>query len=943
MGLTERLLGITLPRLVVKVRLKTKRILFRLLGRFPRLQSRLGRLRLMLMYRFGLRRRRAILVEALQRDGRLQAAYEALQPAVHSIDVRMRAGKLRLDAGDVTSAMDWFRGLLDLVDYHPDRVIPIGHALAVAGYLDQSVEVYAEAVRRCGKRGQSRVRLAGQEVQVLPYYWVDRIGHLAFLDALIKMMIMGWIPPRMLILLAPREKIANLTYLDYWRPFLLVESDPQTIAALEPLVHILEDQYFAAYVAPAGTSCWWIKAAWAAELQWDREQRNPLLQLTKRDECDLKLVLEQMGIGADDWFVCLHVRESGYHALKNDPVQTWRDSDIERFDEAIDAVVQRGGWVVRMGDPGMKPLRPRERVIDYALSPFKSEWMDIVLCARCRFFIATNSGLGIVPATFGVPAISVDYLPLANELFIKNGCFLPKLCWLPIENRYLSFDECMRTPFGHTHSGNSFAGVELHQNSPGEIREIVVEMMDRLDGLLSPDEAAASLQARFDVIRLRHGVVSNSPVGRDFLKRHADLLGPATKSVPAISERNALVESFGLPLNTVSNNIERGKVFLAGGAFGMAVACFEESLKLQPDDSMAAQLLREANFKREQAAMIRGPGEGRRHAVSSVFKGEEELLPIVDKPLLVTAEQMQSLQATMMEIQQLKAALAEFDDPDPPLPEPYGSLVSAQSIRTKMIDGLVEGWGPMAYRVTSQLRARFPDIDDDGFWKIADRALPRTALSVQRLYSIYLSVKYVVESGVPGDVVECGVFKGGSAIMMAASFAYFGDVSRRIFLFDTFEGWPQPTDPDVDFFGQDHKHLYDQSLSKAREHEQENVQSIFTLPEFFESTRAAILSGSDYPQDKFFFIKGLVESTLPNEEIKALSILRLDTDYYESTAWELKTLWPTLSVGGVLLIDDYGQFHGARKAVDEYLHQNRIPALLHRDDVTGRTMVKLRV
>lgn len=591
----------------MSARLKTKRLLIRVLECFPRLRSDLRNLRAKLRYRMGLRRRRSFLIEALQRDGRSQAAFENFQTTCHGIDARMRAGKLLLDAGDVTSAMEWFRSLLELVDYHPDQVIPIGHQLAVGGYLDQSVEIYAEAVRRNSRRAPARVRLtAGLELQVLPYYWVDRIGHIAFLDAFIKMMIMGWIPPRMVIVLAPVEKIANLAYLDYWRPYLLIESDPKTIAALEPLVNILEDNYFAAYFAPSGTSCWWIKAAWAAELQWDREQRKPLIRLTNRDEGDARLVLDQMGLGPDDWFVCLHVRESKFHVDKNDPLQTWRDSSIERYDEAIDFIVRRGGWVVRMGDPSMKPMRPRERVIDYAVSPFKSDWMDVFLCARCRFFIATNSGLGILPATFDVPAIAVDYMPLANELFIKRGCFLPKLCWFQTENRYLSFDECMRTPVGYTHSGNSFAGIELQLNTPGEIREIVQEMIDRLDGTLQHDDDAVSLQKRFDEIRLRHGVVSSAAIGREFLKRHADLLGPAPESIPVNPERNVLMESFGVPLNTAQNNIERGKVFLTAGAFGMAVGCFEEALKLQPDDSINAQLLREAIFARERAQMIRG-------------------------------------------------------------------------------------------------------------------------------------------------------------------------------------------------------------------------------------------------------------------------------------------------------------------------------------------------
>jgi hypothetical protein len=298
--------------------------------------------------------------------------------------------------------------------------------------------------------------------------------------------------------------------------------------------------------------------------------------------------------------------------------------------------------------------------------------------------------------------------------------------------------------------------------------------------------------------------------------------------------------------------------------------------------------------------------------------------------------------ALSAELRAMRLALAEFDDPDPSPRYPEDPLVSPQSVRTKMIDGFVEGWGPAAHRVTPQLRARFPDLDDEGFWEIAHRALPHTALSVQRLYAVYAAVKYIVAAGVGGDVVECGVFKGGAAIMIAQSLAHFGDTSRRIFLFDTFEGWPVPTDQDTDFLGQQHRKLYQEDLERSREASATAPPSVYRLADFFDRTRDAILGNTQYPHDRIHFVRGLVEQTLPHADMTDdLALLRLDTDYYESTAWEMKVLWPRLVTHGVLMLDDYGQFHGARRAIDEYLAANAIRGLLHRDDVTGRCMVKL--
>jgi hypothetical protein len=96
-----------------------------------------------------------------------------------------------------------------------------------------------------------------------------------------------------------------------------------------------------------------------------------------------------------------------------------------------------------------------------------------------------------------------------------------------------------------------------------------------------------------------------------------------------------------------------------------------------------------------------------------------------------------------------------------------------------------------------------------------------------------------------------------------------------------------------------------------------------------------------YDSEKVFFVKGKVEETLPAHAPDRISLLRLDTDWYESTYHELTHLYPRLTVGGVLIIDDYGHWAGARRAVDDFIGKNKLRLLLNRVDYTGRICVKL--
>jgi O-methyltransferase len=216
---------------------------------------------------------------------------------------------------------------------------------------------------------------------------------------------------------------------------------------------------------------------------------------------------------------------------------------------------------------------------------------------------------------------------------------------------------------------------------------------------------------------------------------------------------------------------------------------------------------------------------------------------------------------------------------------------------------------------------------------IIDRVRPYTMTSDERLQALIDAVRYVVRRNIPGDFAECGVWRGGSVLAMLLTLQEEGVTDRDVHLFDTFEGMTAPTEHDVSSIDPPALDTWSQTEGKAWS--QFFDESIFNL----EQVREA-LTTSGYPAHRLHFVKGPVEDTLPTNAPNQLALLRLDTDWYESTKHELEHLYPRLEAGGVLIIDDYGHWDGARRAVDEYFEQQNNPLLLNRIDYTGRIAVK---
>ena len=218
------------------------------------------------------------------------------------------------------------------------------------------------------------------------------------------------------------------------------------------------------------------------------------------------------------------------------------------------------------------------------------------------------------------------------------------------------------------------------------------------------------------------------------------------------------------------------------------------------------------------------------------------------------------------------------------------------------------------------------------FLELYELCREQTMTSVERMYALYTATRHLIDTRVPGDFVECGVWRGGSVMLIAHTLLRSGCTDRGLWLYDTFDGMTPPSAEDI-------QELSGRSASEILAgHARSGDDPFWGI-----APRAAVeghLRSTGYPVDRIRFIEGDVQTTIPAHGPEQIALLRLDTDWYASTRHELQHLYPRLATGGVLIVDDYGYWRGARQATDEFLASLPERPLLHRIDYTGRMCVK---
>lgn len=195
--------------------------------------------------------------------------------------------------------------------------------------------------------------------------------------------------------------------------------------------------------------------------------------------------------------------------------------------------------------------------------------------------------------------------------------------------------------------------------------------------------------------------------------------------------------------------------------------------------------------------------------------------------------------------------------------------------------------------------------NDEEFREIYEVCSPYTMTSPERVSALIQAVKHVIVNDVPGAIVECGVWRGGSAIAFLLALIKNGATDREVFLFDTFAGMTEPTEQDRRFDGV--------GATDLLRREPESYRCESSLEEVQGN-----LACCNYPDNLVSFVAGRVEDTIPVAAPDEIALLRLDTDWYESTLHELRHLYHRISPGGVLIIDDYGYWTGARRATEQF-------------------------
>lgn len=225
------------------------------------------------------------------------------------------------------------------------------------------------------------------------------------------------------------------------------------------------------------------------------------------------------------------------------------------------------------------------------------------------------------------------------------------------------------------------------------------------------------------------------------------------------------------------------------------------------------------------------------------------------------------------------------------------------------------------------------DPDDRAYSNLLSNIQPYTMTlndGLEVTYALFQAVKYIVQNNIAGDFAECGVWRGGSMMLIAHALQHFGDTSRQLYLYDTYAGMTEPDDVDVDYDGNAMKPIWSYAIQQGAK----------MAPGGSVEQVKANLGLTGYPEAQMHFIAGDVLQTIPAQVPSRIALLRLDTDWYKSTLHELQHLYDLIVPHGVLIIDDYGWCRGARKATDEFFRDRPFKPMMHRVDQGPRVMIK---
>ncbi len=389
-----------------------------------------------------------------------------------------------------------------------------------------------------------------KKYRILGPGWHAALGHIAMLDFYIKYLRLYTKEELRIVAPWPIEQIPGQELLNKFSPLGIVaispdelEQDYNTWAKKQNLpqwdqisdaekVAMIDD--FWEYEFPDGETLGFAYAISRIQHEWEQSGQPSLFSLSTEEKETLSTLLGSLGLPKDAWYVCLHVRESGFHQEWNSFYPSMRDADINTYNIAIEKIVEAGGWVLRMGDKSMKPLPSMPKVIDIAHSPLKTLKIDLLLAAGCRFLLGTNSGFVNLCIMYNIPCVLTNWVPIGWPLWNSQDLMIPKLFREKKSGYYLDIEQIFKEGLAFIQNWSDLSSqLELVANTPEDLAQVVLEMLKELNDrkVRSTSERLTTDQAYYSQIAQRYGAYVGNRLGSHFLENHVDFFSPSKTSL----------------------------------------------------------------------------------------------------------------------------------------------------------------------------------------------------------------------------------------------------------------------------------------------------------------------------------------------------------------------------------------------------------------------------
>ena len=460
----------------------------------------------------------------------LMKAMSAGKVDIYTKTLLRRLAWVKSCQADYAAAASVCKMATDMFPNDPFLMLEYAGALTVIGDLEHASEIQGEVISILRESSRTFAIKEKQPLAVIlePQSLIRKfVGEMAAkLDLYVKSRTLGLIDDARAFLCTAAPHNANGDFADYWRKYVEVVTDPGESLRLSNHYHkswVLTD-----YVRlPDGRALQRDAAYRVVQNLWEQQGRAPLLTLKDEHREKGEAFLNDLGMPKGSWFVTMHVRSTGYY-LEDEMTSPnfHRNSDIVTYLPAIEEIVKRGGWVVRIGDTSMPPLPKMAQVIDYAHLDHTFGWLDVFFIAACRFFIGTSSGPVTMAENFGTRILGTNWCAGGAWLACRGDIFMHKLLRRKADGRLMTLAEMMKPPFFTAIEPLLYRkeGLEVVDNSPEDIRDGVIEMLDTLEGKHGYSDEEETLQRAFKAKADPYKLGLNSRAATGFLRRHPELL-----------------------------------------------------------------------------------------------------------------------------------------------------------------------------------------------------------------------------------------------------------------------------------------------------------------------------------------------------------------------------------------------------------------------------------